>query len=299
MLIFICCCITGGGQGSGHESAYLPVMKGVAMPLTDAWIETALRVTGHFEDSDDPLAGVSGDFDGQGISLGVLQWNIGSGSLQPIVRRVGEANVVAAMPNFGRDLWAACNADVARGLAIVRGWQSGGRLRPDVTAELKAFLRSAPCLAQQIAAARSVAGHAFNQASAWAAAQDRAAPTQREFSWFFDLLTQNGGLKDVTPQSVRDFAGASGADRADDVICDWLAARTTADAGFKDSRRNASLWRDAIPADRLELLVTSFLRAQRSKLEWRADVLNRKGTIAVGSGWVHGERHDLETILNA
>lgn len=269
------------------------------MPLTDAWIETALRVTGHFEDADDPLAGVSGDFDGQGVSLGVLQWNIGSGSLQPIISRVGKSAVMAAMPKFGQDLWNACTTDVTTGLAIVRGWQSNGHLRPEVTAELKALLRSMPCIIQQIAAARSVAERAFDQASAWVAAEERAAPTQREFSWFFDLLTQNGGLKDITPQSVRDFGTASGANRADDVICDWLAARTSADAGFKDSRRNASLWRDAVPADRLELLVMSHLRAQRSKLEWRADVLNRKGTIAVGTGWVHGEKHDLGAVLNS
>src|SRR6185312_11608159 len=100
------------------------------------------------------LACVSGDFDGQGVSLGVLQWNIGSGSLQPIVRRVGQPAVMATMSRFGRDLWEACNTDITRGLAIVRGWQSGSRLRPEVVAELKAFLRSGPGIAQQIAAAR-------------------------------------------------------------------------------------------------------------------------------------------------
>ena len=65
------------------------------MPLHDTWIECALRITGHFEDSSDPLAAVSGDFDNQGISLGVLQWNIGSGSLQPIIKSVGRDTVLA------------------------------------------------------------------------------------------------------------------------------------------------------------------------------------------------------------
>jgi hypothetical protein len=31
---------------------------------------------------------------------------------------------------------------------------------------------------------------------------------------------------------------------------------------------------------------------------WRTDVMNRKGTIALGEGWVHGEKHDLRLILN-
>ena len=45
--------------------------------LNDEWIKTALMITGHFENSSDPLGGVTGDFDDMGISLGVLQWNSG------------------------------------------------------------------------------------------------------------------------------------------------------------------------------------------------------------------------------
>ena len=64
------------------------------------------------EDSDDPLGAVSGNFDGMGISLGVLQWNIGSRSLQPIVQTIGKAAVTATMPQKGEDLWRACNTTV-------------------------------------------------------------------------------------------------------------------------------------------------------------------------------------------
>src|SRR3954447_15251710 len=97
------------------------------MPLNPNWIEIALRVTGHFEDSNDPLAGVSGDFDGMGISLGVLQWNIGSGSLQPLVQGIGKAEILEHMPTYGQDLWAACNTSIPNGLAIVRGWHQSGK----------------------------------------------------------------------------------------------------------------------------------------------------------------------------
>ena len=75
------------------------------MALAKSWVQTALKVTGHFEDSTDPLGGVSGDFDGMGISVGVLQWNIGMGSLQPLVKNLGRAAVVDTMPVFGGELW--------------------------------------------------------------------------------------------------------------------------------------------------------------------------------------------------
>src|ERR1700686_522029 len=38
----------------------------------------------------DCFAGLSGDFDDQGISFGVLQWNIGQGSLQPLLAQTDQ-----------------------------------------------------------------------------------------------------------------------------------------------------------------------------------------------------------------
>jgi len=48
-----------------------------------------LALTGSFETGKgipDCFAGLSGDFDGQGMSLGVLQWNFGQETLQPLLR---------------------------------------------------------------------------------------------------------------------------------------------------------------------------------------------------------------------
>jgi hypothetical protein len=257
----------------------------------DDWIETALKLTGSFESSGDPFGGVTGDFDHQGISLGVLQWNIGQGSLQPLVRNVGQAVVSNYMPTYGADMWQACNSTIASGLHIARTWQSGSVLRAPVKAELKRFARSPEFRNQQVAAARNLAGRALDDATGWA-----AQPSKRLFCWFFDLRTQNGGLKTVTQDGVKDFIDGQGSTNVDDTICDWLAARTSADAGFKDSHRNADLWRNAVPDERLVMFVASFLRCRLGVPAYQGDVLNRKGTIAIGSGWVHGEQRNLIQI---
>lgn len=270
--------------------------------LTDAWIKTALQVTGHFEDSSDPLGAVSGDFDGMGISLGVLQWNIGSSSLQPLVRALGRAKVVTAMPNYGVDLWTACTSTLPTGLSIVRGWQNGTKLRAPVMTELKAFTHSQAFVAQQIAASRKVAEDAFKAAAKWAAADPAApgrSPSKGQFCWFFDTFTQNGGLKGLSYASAEQFIHLHGATGADDTICNWLAARTSADAGFRDSRKNAELWRDKVQQDDMPLVAMSYLRALSSRVAYRGDVLNRKATIAIGRGWVHAELHDLRAVLQS
>ncbi len=53
-----------------------------------------LALTASFETDAAPpecFAGLSGDFDGQGISFGVLQWNFGQGSLQPLLKALDGA----------------------------------------------------------------------------------------------------------------------------------------------------------------------------------------------------------------
>jgi len=267
------------------------------MPVTNKFIEIALKVTGHFEDSKDPMGAVSGDFDGMGISLGVLQWNIGSGSLQPLVLAAGKTAVMNAMPIHGDELWRACNVNIAQGLAIVRAWQSGHQLRNPIKAELKAFTHSQDFVDQQIRKANTVANHSWDIASDWNAQTGGGAPTQLEFCWFFDVMTQNGGLKGVSPDDVKNFIGQVGSGAVDDLICDWLENRPSSVSGSKDAAKNAKLWRNGVSASQLSLFVASYLRSQKSNTAWRVDVLNRKGTIALKQGWVHGEKQVLSGLI--
>lgn len=61
------------------------LIKG-SLPGFSAAEEKALRITSTFE-TGRPLGfgGLTGNFDGMGLSFGLLQWNIGSGSLQPLL----------------------------------------------------------------------------------------------------------------------------------------------------------------------------------------------------------------------
>jgi N-acetylmuramoyl-L-alanine amidase CwlA len=264
---------------------------------TEDFIKTALEITGHFEDATDPFGGVSSDFDGMGISLGVLQWNIGSGSLQPLIINAGRETVLATMPQHGKELWQSCTAPINQGLEIVRRWQHKGRLDIAVKTELKAFAHSNAFINEQIRHAQIVAQHAWNAAVNWNTQLDREAPSLHQFCWFFDLFTQNGGLKGISPNDVVNFIHHTQSDKADDLVCDWLAGQQSASHGESDARKNAALWRNSQNIISLELLIASYLRAQKSKVEWRVDVLNRKGTIAMKSGWVHGVERDFSRIM--
>jgi hypothetical protein len=58
-----------------------------------------LSMTGTFETSQKPpecFGVVTGNFDGQGLSAGVLQWNLGQGTLQPILKELKVSSTASA-----------------------------------------------------------------------------------------------------------------------------------------------------------------------------------------------------------
>lgn len=266
--------------------------------LPAAWRAAALRITPGFESTGDPYRAVEGSFDGMGLSCGVLQWNLGQGSLQPLIRAVGKDHVCTAMPNHGARLWAACqsgNGSAVRALA--KAWHKARRLDPLVRKELAALMSTPAMRAQQDKAIDAVAQAAAGQADAWARAAGRGAASLHEFAWFFDLVTQNGSLKGVTFGDVGAMIAAHGKTGAPAYICNELAAMAGATGHAADARRNGALWREATSEIARELLVASWLRAGKARAEWRAVVLNRKGTIAMGKGWVNSGRFDLLALL--
>lgn len=267
------------------------------MAISDEELAVLVKVTGTFESSGDPYEGVSGDFDGQGISCGVLQWNIGQNSLQPLVRAAGKPAVIAEMPKFGEEMWTACNTSLSKALKIVRLWQTGATLKTAVRAELKACMGSKAMRQQQDVAIRKVAEKAEALADAWATDRKEPKRTLQELAWFFDIVTQNGSMKGLGFADVEAFKKAAGDGKADDLVCDWLAATTSKYAGKVDCHKNAKLWRNAVADGALDLLVLSYLRSQKSTLQWRGDVLNRKGTLAVKDGWVHKSRFNFSAIF--
>lgn len=267
------------------------------MAISKTERDVLVEITGTFENSANPYEGVSGDFDGQGVSCGVLQWNIGQNSLQPLVKAVGESVVSSTMPNFGKDFWKACNTSLNKALDIVRAWQSGNVLKSGPKGELKKLMGSPQMLQQQNAAIDRVAANAEALADNWAADRGASKRTVQELAWFFDIITQNGSMKGLSFQDVTAFKTVAGPGKADDLVCDWLASTTTKYAGMKDCHENAKLWRNAVSDVALDLLVLGYLRSQKSILQWRGDVLNRKGTLAVKVGFVHKSKFDFSSVL--
>ncbi len=223
-----------------------------------------LALTGSFETSTPPpdcFAGLTGDFDGQGISLGVCQWNLGQGSLQPLLQEMDQAHEAVVTDifhsyadEFRRMLAASKDAQ----LDWARSVQNSRHVIADPWRGLLQTLGRRPEFqAIETAHAARFLQTAHNLCSTYSVHSERA------LALMFDIAVQNGGIDDVVRAQIeRDFAAL--------------------DAGQPA---------DAIEVARLRIVATR--RAAASRPAYVNDVRTRKLAIADGQGVVHGRRYDL------
>ncbi len=221
-----------------------------------------LALTGAFETGmpiPDCFAGLSGDFDRMGISFGVLQWCLGQGSLQPLLRKMSDQHGDELEAIFGDhvgELRAMLAEDLDDQLEWARRIQDPVRFRihEPWRGLFKTLGRHEAFQNIEVAAA----DHLFREAKKLCA--DYGVRSERAVALLFDIKTQNGSIRAVVKAQIeRDFA------------------RLGAGAG---------------EVERLRIIANR--RAEAANPRWVEDVRKRKLTIANGAGIVHGSHFDLE-----
>jgi hypothetical protein len=238
----------------------LPEPAILARPLN----ERCLALTGSFETSaafPDCFAGLSGDFDGQGISFGVCQWNFGQGSLPPLLReldRTLSTVVDDIFHSFAAEFRRVIGATLDDQMAWARSIQDGKhRVAEPWRGLFKTLGRSAEFRAIQTL----YAGHLLDAAHALCGVY--CVRSQRALALMFDIKVQNGSIGDIVRAQIeRDFAALPPTDDP-----------------------------DAQEVARLRIIANR--RAEAASAQWVEDVRIRKLTIANGEGTVHGRHYSL------
>lgn len=224
-----------------------------------------LALTGAFE-TDAPVpecfAGLSGDFDGQGISFGALQWNLGQKSLQPLLRRVDERHPGLLDEIFApgaAELRAMLAAPLEEQLAWARSIQDFRRFV--VIEPWRGFLKTLGRREEFQAIQREAAQDIYRDALA--GCRSYGVRSERAVALLFDVRVQNGSISALTRAQIeQDFAGLGPSDGP-----------------------------DALEVARLQIIANR--RAEAANPAWVEDVRVRKLTIANGVGTVHGRHFDL------
>lgn len=245
----------------------------------------AIWLTNHLETGQYGKLGygmVSGDFDGMGISLGPLQWNFGSESLQPLLLRFARAAPARFQAVFGDGAAAL--------LAMLTRWETNNRSKNAATRKT----------AQQ---ELTRWGHAITLG-----AKDVKAPWKARFH----ALADEPAWREIVHRTIRDRMDRAHhwvreygltTERALAFMYDAVASHGGAWADRKGSNRRAliqqglalQLARRLRPPDEVEKLeVIANVLGDTSAPRWREKARLRKLAIARNRGKVHG--HELSTL---
>jgi hypothetical protein len=252
-----------GTWGALFDGADVPAPAVTTQPLD----HQCLALTGGFETNHPPpdcFAGLCGDFDGQGISFGVLQWNIGQGTLQPLLAQMNQNHPDLLGQVFGpnySELAVMLDETVDEQLAWARSIQDP--IRHVLFEPWQGLFRTLGRLQEfQDIEAQSAAG-IFQQALALC--NEYEVSSQRAAALLFDIKVQTGGIKSwVKPQILSDYEQLDQSGSGD------------------------------VPLEVARLRIIATRSAASANPKWVADVQNRKLTIANGEGTVHGNHYDLE-----
>jgi hypothetical protein len=225
-----------------------------------------LALTGAFETSAPPpecFAGLSGDFDGQGMSFGALQWNLGQGSLQPLLEEMDRAHPEILEEIFDDHypvLRSMLKAEREEQLAWARSIQD---LRRFVVGEpwrglFKTLGRREEFQAIQVKAADRLYRAALALCKTYRVWSERAE------ALMFDIKVQNGSISQLVKAQIEQEFG----------------------------RLDQGSGPDAEEVARLRIIANR--RAEAADPRWVEDVRARKLTIANGEGTLHGMYFDLD-----
>jgi hypothetical protein len=254
-------------------------------------LELCLRVSGGFESGTGPsYTSLTGNFDGQGMSAGILQWNAGQGTLQTLVSNIGTAmGWDKAKTFFSSDIQQFSTLKPADAIAwcLAHYIANGSKdLDPGAKQRWVNFLSQPESIAAQVTlASNGVLGHAKREVIAYC---PDYVNNNRPYAFFFDLVTQEGGMS-VGHQTVPPIPSGQTVDPSD-----ALAFASASDP------KCAAIWQANATGDNEAglLLHYAYQRSLLANPQFQWDTLSRRGTIACRGGVVHEATLDFTTILD-
>lgn len=264
---------------------------------------------------------VTGDFDCQGMSVGVAQWNIGKSqeSVKKIILSIPTDQLAEVMPQFGQRLIKALVGTRSEALSFVRSLQTFKNpdccvskiRRAQWTSEGRKFvgeLSLALATDSSLRAQRSLRGEIFSRglrdATDWGKAVRGAdaVATPKEIAYFVDMQLFNGGGLSKFGVSTKPL------DTESRSICAAKAIKylKTADDNFllhkKAARMNAGLLNaQSLSRSETDLFckahqVALKLNAPYAK-QFRLTVINRRAAILFGNAY-YSDHDSIPVSIN-
>ncbi len=257
-------------DGKVGQETWAALFDGESIPVPQIREESlqrrCLALTGCFETGcmfPESFSCLTGDFDGQGISLGILQWHFGQQSLQPLLKEMDSLHGNTLREIFGESYKILTEVLYKRGYSDQMAWvQSIQSARHDFYEPWKGLFKTLGRNEAFQDIQTKYSSEAFQRAVKLC--KEYEVWSERALALMFDVVVQNGSIGNDTRNKIK-----------------------------LDLSRLAP----DMPAEGLEvekMRIVAHRRAEASRSQFREDVRRRKLCCANGKGTVHGIEYDLE-----
>lgn len=232
--------------------------------------DLAVKITGDFEGTN--YTTIVGNFDGQGITCGLLGWNLGQGTLQNYILNHVDLmayNFPLPISNLHR-LHPKDAVNWCKDIML----DADGDLLPEWRSAWERFISEPSVINVQ----KRAIDKYFHQAKRVCGALGFNHEHRRAMAFAFDVAVQNWSLNvelpDASVQQAENIISLYGAD-------------------------NAALWlMEPMSLEKARLVTAAHYKALTVNPKWRTDVFTRKCTISMGIGKVHGKVYKLNKLLD-
>jgi hypothetical protein len=259
-------------------------------------------------------SGVTGNFDGQLVSAGVLQWNYGKDSLQPILlgfqrqfatQSASLAALARLMPTYGKLIFSTgcltrpLQDDCAASIGGLETKDEQHKLTKTFQDEFNALFESDEMIQTQM---DRFIGFLESVRDDLVRVFPNKIPSMRQIKWAIDTKVQQGGFPaDADIARMRNaWSNLTEGDRQQKLLSlikwyEGLANAPDQDGTFR-YQTNVDVWKQKISAkelsaEQVDLLQLTFLKsrtAQGQSGRWQANTFQRRAIVILGAGCVAG-----------
>lgn len=232
--------------------------------------DLCVQITSAFEGT--TWSTVTNNFDGQGLSLGLLQYNIGQGTAQDYILNHVDLMMYDYFPVPINHLQKMEPSDAVKWCKDIMH-DHLGQLKPEWKTAFERFLSEPSVINVQ----KRAVDKYYHQAKKICGALGFPHDNRRAMAFSFDLAVQNWSLNVELP--------STSIGHAENLITLYGAD-------------NAAHWvMQQMDEENAALIIAAHYKAMKCNIKWRNDVFIRKATIAMGIGIVHGKLYKFNKLF--
>lgn len=250
------------------------------------WTERAMKISGSFEGKGEDWGNPVGNFDGAYLTCGLLgytwKYNNQPPMINQFVERHGKNRLSALMPITGEEYLNAVQAGEIGGAPTVASWSNGEKVKEPYRTELDAFWSSPEMKTIQKETALVMMGNfAKKKALEGQRYYSLSEPRFSHFAYWFDQAVLNGQGETQAFDRAENIANKD--------VFDWMQNETGyVQASFNKNRNYWMQIIDSVDTVQQKMWRLAYLRADLSREEFDTVTMCRRGSLALGSGWVNG-----------